>query len=240
MSQSPFQPIGPAHYAPMQKDLELNNRPGLRVGVFFATREGHTKHVGEHIAASLRAHGFDVDVLDVRRPLPFSLDNYAGAILAASVHSGNHEPEMVKFVKRHRSELERIATAFLSVTLSEAGAERIEASPSEHAQFVRDVNQMLDRFFQQTKWHPTRDKPVAGALLYTRYNFLLRLIMKSIARKAGSGTDTSRDYDFTDWARLDHFIADFEESIRSMAASKTQTGSAKGPIPRSSVAANAD
>jgi menaquinone-dependent protoporphyrinogen oxidase len=239
MSPSPFQPIGPAHYSPLQKESESSNQPALRVGVFFATREAHTKRIAEHIASSLRAHGFDVDVLDVRRTLPFSPADYAGAILAASVHSGNHEPEMVKFVKRHRAELERIATAFLSVTLSEAGAERIEASPAEHAQFVRDVNLMLDRFFQQTKWHPTRVKPVAGALLYTRYNFLLRLIMKRIARKAGSGTDTSRDYEYTDWAGLDHFIEEFEEAIRSAAASKAHGGLAKETTPGSGLAAGA-
>jgi menaquinone-dependent protoporphyrinogen oxidase len=239
MSPSPFQPVGPAHYSPLRDELESTNQPALRVGVFFATREGHAKRVAEHIASGLRARGFDVDILDVRRPLPFSLANYAGAILAASVHSGNHEPEMVEFVKSHRSELQRIATAFLSVTLSEAGAERIEASPSEHAQFVQDVNQMLDRFFQQTKWHPTRVKPVAGALLYTRYNFLLRLVMKRIARKAGAATDTSRDYDYTDWAGLDDFIAEFEQAIRSAAASKTHASSAKETIPESGLAANA-
>jgi menaquinone-dependent protoporphyrinogen oxidase len=228
MSHSPYQPIGPAHYQPDQKERGPINPPVPRVGVFFATRDGHTKRISEHIALDLRKRGFDVDVLDVRRAIPFLLSNYDAAILAASVHNGNHETEMVEFVKHHRSELERMPTAFLSVTLSEAGVERIEATPAEHAQFVQDVNQMLNRFFQQTEWHPTRVKAVAGALLYTRYNFLLRLIMRRIAKKAGTDTDTSHDYNYTDWVALDQFIAEFEEIVRSATASKPSRGAARG------------
>ncbi len=227
MRQSIYIPIGPAHYRPEQKESGPINQQELRVGIFFATRDGHTKRIAEHIARDLRGRGFDVDVLDVRRALPFSLPSYDAAILAASVHNGNHEAEMVEFVKHHRAELERMPTAFLSVTLSEAGAENIESTPAEHEQFVQDVNQMLDRFFQQTEWRPTRVKPVAGALLYTRYNFLLRLIMKRIAKKAGSDTDTSHDYDYTDWVALDHFISEFEEIARSAAASRAPRRAAR-------------
>ena len=39
-----------------------------------------------------------------------------------------------------------------------------------------------------------------------RYNFLIRFVMKRIARKAGAPTDTSRDYEFTDWSTLDAFV----------------------------------
>jgi menaquinone-dependent protoporphyrinogen oxidase len=228
MSHSPYQPIGPAHYQPDQEERGPTNPPEPRIGVFFATRDGHTKRISEHIALDLRKREFDVDVLDVRRALPFSIPNYDAAILAASVHNGDHETEMVEFVKHHRSELEPLPTAFLSVTLSEAGAERIEATPAEHAQFVQDVNLMLDRFFQQTEWHPTRVKCVAGALLYTHYNFLLRLIMRRIAKKAGTDTDTSHDYDYTDWLALDQFIVEFEEIVRSAVASKEPRRAARG------------
>jgi menaquinone-dependent protoporphyrinogen oxidase len=50
--------------------------------------------------------------------------------------------------------------------------------------------------------------PVAGALAYSRYNFIIRFVMKQIARKAGAPTDTSRDYELTDWPTLDRFVTD--------------------------------
>ena len=73
-----------------------------RMAVLYATREGQTRHIAEHVAARVRAWGFAVDLEDVAHlPLGFTLANHAGAILAASVHLGEHEHRMVTFVK-HR------------------------------------------------------------------------------------------------------------------------------------------
>lgn len=183
------------------------------IGVFYATREGHTHKIAERVAEDLRKRGFEAAVVDLRGEAAVDLKDYLGAVLAASVHVGRHEPEMVDFVNRHRAELEAMPAAFLSVTLSEAGAERDNATPEEHACFVADVQGMLDRFFKDTGWHPRRVKPVAGALLYTKYNFLIRFVMRRIARKAGASTDTSRDYEYTDWVALDHFVAELAQEI---------------------------
>jgi len=184
------------------------------VGVFYATREGHTHRIAEHVAASLRQRGLDAIVNDVReQPAATKLDQYAGAVVAASVHAGRHEAEMVRFVKEHLGELESLPSAFLSVTLSEAGAERSDVTPEERSTFAADVQKVINRFFEDTGWHPKRVKPVAGALLYTKYNFLVRFVMKRIARAAGGSTDTSRDHEYTDWVALDQFVAELADEI---------------------------
>jgi menaquinone-dependent protoporphyrinogen oxidase len=221
---SPFDPIGPAHYNPKKPDLKSVDQDAKRVAVFYATREGHTCRIAERIATDLRTLGFDVDLLEVRHPIPFSLEHYSAAVLAASVHAGNHEKEMIQFVKDHRSELDLMTTAFLSVTLSEAGAEMRDKSLVEHARFVQDVEKMLSKFFNDTKWRPTLVKPVAGALLYTQYNFLVRLIMRRIARKAGASTDTLNDYVYTDWVGLDKFVNDLAAEIRGETVAEPQAG----------------
>jgi menaquinone-dependent protoporphyrinogen oxidase len=193
--------------------------------ILYATREGQTQRIAEHVAAELRVRGFTVEVTNVRdHAAQSSLNTYAAAILAASVHTGRHEPAMVQFVKEHRGELECPPTAFLSVTLSEAGAERSDATPEEHAQFVADVHKVLDRFFAETGWHPQRVKPVAGALLYTQYNFFIRFVLQRIAKHAGGATDTSRDHEYTDWVALDQFVAELAEEFSSSA-----TGTDSGP-----------
>ena len=189
------------------------------IGVFYATREGHTRRVAEHAEQTLREHGLKVEVRDLRTQADdIALNNYSGVILAASVHREKHEREMTEFVKRHRSELETMPTAFLSVTLSEAGAERPNTTGQEHAQFIADVQKVMDIFFAETAWHPKRAKPIAGALLYTKYNVLIRSIMKRIARKSGGDTDTSRDYEYTDWAALGSFVEEFAAEIPAEAA----------------------
>jgi menaquinone-dependent protoporphyrinogen oxidase len=187
--------------------------------VFYATREGHTRQIAERLATEFYKLGFQTDMRNVATVEPaLDFDGYSAMILAASVHAGKHEPEMLRFVKDHRAHLERIPTGFLSVTLSQAGVERTDATPEEHTRFSADVQKVLDDFFQETAWHPSRVKPVAGALLYTRYNFFIRFIMKRISKKSGGATDTSRDYDYTDWLGLDQFVHNFaEENLHEFA-----------------------
>ena len=183
------------------------------VAVFYATREGQTQRIAEHVAASLRQRGLEATVNDVRTRPGMKLDQYAAAVIAGSVHAGCHEAELVRFVKEHIHELESLPSAFLSVTLSEAGAERPDATPEEHAKFVADVQKVISRFFENTGWHPKRVKPVAGALLYTKYNFLVRFVMKRIAKASGGSTDTSQDHEYTDWVALDQFVAELTDEI---------------------------
>jgi menaquinone-dependent protoporphyrinogen oxidase len=100
--------------------------------------------------------------------------------------------------------------------LSQAGVEDPHAPAERRTQARADVARMIDTFIAQTGWQPARTLAVAGALAYTKYNFLLRLVMTRIARKAGSSTDTSRDWEFTDWAAVDRFVT---EHIRPALAS---------------------
>ena len=179
----------------------------MTAALFYATREGHTRRIAEHIAAALRAARIDVDVYDVLRlTSPIDWSRYASTCVAASVHAGHHEPEMIAFVKRHREDLARAGAVFVSVTLSEAGAEDSAAPKERRERAAADAQRMIDVFVEETGWRPAHALPVAGALAYSRYNFLVRFVMKQNARKAGAPTDTSRDYEFTDWAALDRFV----------------------------------
>src|SRR5579871_1823169 len=170
-----------------------------RVAVLYASFHDHTRLIAVHIAANLAACGFQVETRDVRSAVAFESHAYAAAVLTAPVHLGRHHADMVAFVKKHRAALEQLPTAFVSVSLSEVGAEQSFVSPEQRKQSIADVQMMIDRFVADTHWHPTCVKPVAGAISYTHYNFPLRFGMKQIARKVGAGTDTSRDYDYTDW-----------------------------------------
>ena len=139
-------------------------------------------------------------------PDDFSMEAYEAAIIAASVHGEKHEKEMVAFVKQHRGDLEGMPAVFLSVSLSEAGAEDPESTPEHRAQAAADVHKMIDAFLAETGWHPSKIRAAAGALMYSKYNFLIRFVMKRIAKAQGASTDTSHDHEFTDWAALDRIV----------------------------------
>lgn len=181
----------------------------MRAAVFYATREGQSQRVAEFIAGRIRASHSDVDIFNVKdvRP-PIDWRAYGTVFVVASVHAGHHEREIVRFARTHRLELARLNASFLSLTLSQAGAEDPAAPPIKREESAADAQRMVDAFVEDTGWRPAYALPVAGALAYSKYGFFIKLIMKRIARKAGAPTDTSRDYEFTDWAAIDRFVSD--------------------------------
>ncbi|MCA9691832.1 MAG: hypothetical protein KC636_19665, partial [Myxococcales bacterium] len=176
----------------------------------YATRQGHARAVAEHIGRALEARGYTAQLADARDcDASLDLEAFGAAILTASVHLGKHEKEMVKFVRAARPTLERIPAAFLSVSLTEANAEMTHNPPEKRSESARMAAEMMDAFFEETGWHPARAQPVAGALLYSRYNVLVRWMMRRIARSEGGDVDTSRDHVYTDWEALDRFVEAF-------------------------------
>ena len=129
--------------------------------------------------------------------------------MAASVHAGRYQKSVEKWVHAHAAALGRKPAAFVSVCLGVL---------QHDAKVERDLQAILDRFVAIAGWRPTAVKFVAGALPYTHYGWLRRLVMKRIVAKAGGDTDTSRDFEYTDWNDLRHFAVDFGLGLPSPAA----------------------
>lgn len=180
--------------------------------VLYATREGQTAKIAERFAQDLRAHGCTVELHDLREK-EVAVGGASAVVMAASVHLQKHEKEMVAFVRAHRDELARLPTLFLSVSLSEAGAEMKDRPEEVRARASEEVRGMAEKFFATTGFRPTMWSPVAGALMYSHYNFLIRFIMKKIAAAEGASTDTTRDHEYTDWAALDAIATEFERRV---------------------------
>jgi menaquinone-dependent protoporphyrinogen oxidase len=201
--------------------------------IVYATREGQTRKVADYLANHLRPQGVAVQLFDAKGvDEPFQLAGYEAAIVAASIHAGKHEPEIVRFVKRHRDALDRIPSAFVSLSLSEVNAEDAARSAEDRVKAKKDVARMLEEFYAETGWRPGRALPVAGALLYRQYGFIMRYVMKQISKKAGGPTDTSRDYEFTDWAALEVFAEELVEGIQRGRAVDEAPRVARDQLPR--------
>lgn len=181
--------------------------------VIYATREGHTWRIAEHVCRKLEASAHAFEILDATQiPEGFDFAGYSAAIIGASIHGGVHEWEVVAFVKRHLAELRAIPTLFLSVGLSQKTAEDPHAPAEKRGEAAMDVRRAIDRFLAETGWKPTRISPVAGALKYSMYGFVTRFFVKEMAEKIGAPVDTSRDYQFTDWKKLDETVEQFVRS----------------------------
>ena len=175
--------------------------------VVYATREGQSRHIAEHIGEQLAAHQHLFALMDAAHiPESFTISKYSAAIVTASLHMGKHEAEMARFVRRNLAELQTMPSLFLSVSLAEAGVEDPNTTAEKRAEAQAHVTRAIEAFLTDTGWHPTHLAAVAGALRYSKYNFVTRFIMRRIARKQHLPVDTSRDYEFTNWSALDRVV----------------------------------
>lgn len=181
-----------------------------RILIVYGTNEGHTAAIAARMAEAIRRDGHDVDVRDVRDVRKQEIQpGYDGVIVGGSVHAGEHQSSVREFVKRNRALLERLPSAFFSVSLT-------AADPDEEA--AADTQAMIDKFIRETGWRPHRVEKIAGALVYTQYNVFIRHLMKLIVKRQGrTELDTSRDYDFTDWDAVERFARSFAQEVAAQA-----------------------
>lgn len=179
-----------------------------RILVLYGTTDGQTAKIARAIGATLEAHGFDADVEEAGTFDP-SPRTYAGVVVAGSVHGGGYQKAVGRWVRAHVGEMASMPTAFVTVCL---------AVLNKDPKAAGDLDAIVTRFLDGVKWRPTMMKAVAGALLYTRYNFFKRWIMKRIVTSQGGDTDTSRDYEYTDWNDVRAFAVEFGRRVRQSAA----------------------
>jgi menaquinone-dependent protoporphyrinogen oxidase len=174
-----------------------------RVLVLFGTTNGHTATVAGTLAETLTKAGLTADLVDAAHANPSPAD-YDAVVVAASVHAGGYQKHVRRWVSTHAAELAGRPAAFVSVCLGV-----LQHDPKVDAELLR----IRESFFTATGWRPNTVKVVAGALPYTRYNWITRWMMVRIVRKAGGDTDTSRDYEYTDWDDVRAFATEFAGEV---------------------------
>jgi menaquinone-dependent protoporphyrinogen oxidase len=176
--------------------------------VFYATSEGQTRRIAERIAADIGARGFNVRTIDVTTADAGRVvwDKVRGVVLGASLHAGRHQRAAVEFARIFRHRFNLYPSAFFSVSLSAASK-----NPDEVATAARLARELPE----QAGWQPTIVECFAGRLAYTRYGWLMRQIMRRIARKEGGPVDTARDHELTDWDAVARFATRMAEEIEN-------------------------
>jgi len=169
----------------------------MRVLVVYSTFDGQTARIAERMAEGLRKSGHQAVVREVQKA-PALVDCDA-VLVGGAIRYGHHSKALVKWVRAHVQGLDSRPNAFFSVCMSAGGP---GARP-------KTAQEYLDRFESQTGWKPRIARSFAGACYYTRYNFFIRTMMKLIMTIAGGETDTSRNFEYTDWNEVERFAGRF-------------------------------
>jgi menaquinone-dependent protoporphyrinogen oxidase len=195
----------------------------------YVTRGGQTLKIARRMAALLEARGHTIRFcdLDGSGPEP-ELDGVQGVLLGAPIYAGRYPRSAARFARAHRELLARVPSAFFSVSLGVASKVR-----DGRAQ----VQPLVKQFLERAEWRPDHVELIAGALLYTKYNVLKRFLMRRISRSEGGDTDTSRDYEYTDWAAVERFAERIALEVEAAPATRRSQGSQGSPSNRASNAA---
>jgi menaquinone-dependent protoporphyrinogen oxidase len=166
-----------------------------RILVAFASIDGQAERVAERIAATLRRAGHDVTITRADAPgIDRAIEAHDAVVIGGGVRYGRHARSLESVVRANRAAIEARPNAFFSVSMS---AVRPGATARGY----------VDDFIERTGWTPRHTACFGGALRYTHYNPFIRLIMRFISRSKGGDTDTSRDYEYTDWPAVERFAA---------------------------------
>lgn len=168
-----------------------------RVLIVYGSGHGQTALISLRIAEVMERLGCVVmAVRGDKLPHSLVLDHFDAIIVGASVELGRHQRYIEHFVSQNRDYLNRVPSAFFSV--SGAAADPDARTRALALGYVK-------RFLTRTGWLPRQSAAIGGAVSYTKYSPALRWIMKMISASTGRPTDTSRDHDLTDWSQVERF-----------------------------------
>ena len=183
----------------------------MKFFIAYATVEGQSRRIAEKLASFLETRGHQSVIASATEMSEYTLERPDGVLLCAPIHAGRYPSYFTDFVRREIDWLSAIPSAFVSVTLSIASDD-----PDERAEAARFPAALA----AETGWEPRLVHNAAGALRYTEYDFFKRWMLKRIAGKHNAPTDTSNDYELTDWAALEAFAVDFIELCGAVPSSE--------------------
>ena len=181
------------------------------IPVFFATTHGQTRRIAERFVALFRERGFSSRAIDVASSDADYVDwrRAQAVVVGAPLYAHKPQRSARAFIESYAPYLNVRPSMFVSVSLA-AASERTDEREAA-ARIAREC-------VEAAEWHVDDIVCLAGRLAYTDYGWLTTFVMKRIARRHGQTTDTSRDYEFTNW---DEVTRAADSLVRRIAAERT-------------------
>ena len=168
--------------------------------ILYATREGQTEKIAGKLASRLAERDAKVTLVNAKDKQSVGklvLDSFDLIVFGASMHAGNIESELRDFIRQNKTLIETKRCAFYLVLLS-AATNDLTLKEKWLSDAGGKLRTSVGVSFDHVEF-------IAGALSYSKYSRPVRWILSRIAKKAGADTDTSKDYEYTDWQQVEAF-----------------------------------
>lgn len=189
-----------------------------RALVIFAGWHGQTEIIARKLGLLAQRRGYFSETLSADEAgHRTDVATFDHIVVCAGVHMKKHHREARHFIASHLDTLAARRSSFVSVSLSAAALAGDDRS---------SIEKVVDDYLRNTHWMPANVLLVGGALHYTRYGWLTRWMMRRNSERQGGPVDTTRDYELTDWPRLERDADSVFPSESTHTADQLDIGSA--------------
>ena len=180
--------------------------------ILYGSAHGQTAKVADYMRTVLVDRGQEATVRHVRNTTDVDIEEFDAVLVGSPATTRKHLPEVVSFVEANHEALTSRPTAFFQLSLA-------SIMPSEWLR--KGAVEFANAFIEQTDWHPDRVGLFARAVTYTRYGPLTRSLFKLVAALTTGDTDTSRDYEYTNWDDVEEFTIEFAQFVEGELETRT-------------------
>lgn len=169
--------------------------------VVYESIEGQTQKIALFIAEQARKTGREVRLVNTADKMAaVSFEDTSHVILAAPVHERRHPKAFEVFVGASEPKLKVRKTFMVSVSLKAAFKDGME-----------DAQDFLTEMKMRTKFEPTEEMLLAGAVRTGSYDYFSSQILQHVVLDGQDSSVGTKDQEFTDWTALSQRVAAFLE-----------------------------
>ncbi|WP_375323684.1 flavodoxin domain-containing protein [Flagellimonas sp. GZD32] len=180
----------------------------MKILIIYGTAEGQTQKIARFMANILMEEGHQTETANAAENPP-SPERFDAILIGSSIHLNKYKSSIKTYIKENVATLNQKSTGFFSVSLAMASS-NIE----EH----EEVKGITKSFLTKTNWNPDHIYYMAGALKFTKYDYLKKMTMRTIAKKERPGVeiDINSNYEYSDWKKIEAQTLNFNKSLQKL------------------------
>ena len=163
--------------------------------IIYSTVDGQTLKICQRLQQVIEQERHRVELVPLSEADSAELNRFDKIVIGASIRYGKHRPEVFDFTGRHRVVLDGKPNAFFTVNV-------VARKPEKNRP---ETNPYMQKFLQQSAWHPQELAVFAGKIDYPKYGFWDRQIIRFIMWMTQGPTDSKSVVEFTNWDDVEAF-----------------------------------
>lgn len=164
--------------------------------VCYGSRYGATAEIAERITQTLQEREAIVDLVNLRRETPIEIEQYELIIIGSGIAAGKWTKEPIKWMKKYQDELSKKKIALFVSSAYAAVPEKKEEARIKY----------LEKIAEKYLKNPPESLGLFGGVIdFSKYNIIIRGIMKGIAKANRSDDEPLTYLDFRNWKKIEEW-----------------------------------